>query len=383
MHWDHGSDLESLVPIAMSELRKQKTRSAMNTVGRLLSFKVLPGGRKAQVIYRTSDSKATEKVAAGDVFVSPVILPRWKDGSGNHYRDLITHLDLVNHPVDHSQGPAIRIDDAMAMSAIRLGNNKPFRLNLETAVDGFEDDDVDKLLNGDDAELGDIDGDIGNESDPTPSGDGLDELPDFSEGMTDGPEADTGDFGPEISDVPDGPGVGDVILALADHGVVLPDDTTDANFMDRLRTALIAKKGAAPEGGDMETDFNEEDTIIADPQIATMSAYANNQYRKQLNAQLGKLLKTGRCSPAEYRAKRESLTAVRLSLVGGKPKESRVTDWIDSRAALPAGAVWQPDEKLRKLSLHSPEPRKQTSLDRSQDGVSAAEADRIAKELVG
>jgi len=152
----------------------------------------------------------------------------------------------------------------------------------------------------------------------------------------------------EVAD--DGSQVGDLMLALADHDLILPEDTTMENFMDRLRTALIAKKGNDTEssaGG----DFDQGETIVADPQIATMSAFANKSYSSKLNRNLKALLKSGRCTPAEYRAKKKQASVVKLSLnAQGKPKKNLVSEWIKSRAQLPKGAVWSSREKLKRMS---------------------------------
>ncbi len=209
------------------------------------------------------------------------------------------------------------------------------------------DDDKDRI---DDEDLDLIDDDDGD--------DDLADLDDLDDDLDD----DLGDdFGEGLGDeLGDGPGIGDVMLALADYGIVLPEDTDDANFMDRLRTALIAKSGSEPAAGDgqefPDTFDQTNDTIVADPQIATMSAegqYAARAYRQNLHRQLKKLLDTGRCSPAEFRQQRACLKAVRLSLANGKPKTNRLTDWIQSRKDLPPGAVWSPQEKLKRMAAKS------------------------------
>ncbi len=138
MHWDHGDDIEDLSPIGLGAFRDKKTRSAQNSVGRMVDFRLMPDGQAAEVTFRTSDREATRKVREGDVYVSPVIMPRWKIGTGQNLQDVITHLDLVNHPVDHSQGPAREIKDSPAIAcALRMGLDvKPYRLASEGSKNG-------------------------------------------------------------------------------------------------------------------------------------------------------------------------------------------------------------------------------------------------------
>lgn len=378
IHWDHGNDLDSLQPVALDAYRRRE-RSARNSVGRMTDFRLSRNGRSAEVCFETLDSDATKKVDSNAVYVSPVIFPKWKDGAGNQYRDLITHLDLVNHPVDHSQSPARRVQDPPVIAcALRMGLRvKPFRLATEIPnVD--EEDQLD-----DEHQAAPPGSDAGDDSAP------VDDLPGDEDAGGESDPSPIDDSEPE-SGVPQ---VGDLMLALADHGIVLPHDTNDSNFLDRLRTALIAKTGANPgqdqagPGGDTFDQTGE--TSVATPQIATMSLQARNaltfageQYRKTIKANLDYLLKTGRCSPAEHAQKSAGLSAVKLSLNSqGKPQSSPLTQWINSRKVLPKGACWSPTEKLRRMSAtpvqHPPE-RKLISDGKLTDD----EATRLAKELL-
>lgn len=347
MHWDHGSDLENLQPVAMDAFQRRE-RSARNSVGRMRDFRVSPSGDSAEVIFETRDAQATKAVGQNNVYVSPVIFPKWRDGAGNQYRDLITHLDLVNHPVDHSQSDARPVKTSNRMPvvacALRMGLDvKPYRMGA-LAVDDerddmeLENDGTDDLM-GDGDQMADDGGEMADQGD-------------FDMGSDD-----DYDFLDDGIDEPEGPGVGDLMMALADHGVVLPDDTNDSNFMDRLRTALIAKKGGEPDVGgleDQDTFDQPGDTIVADPQMATMSLerqYANREYQARLKRQLDSLLKTGRCTPAEFEQRKHEAAAVRLSLNSqGEPKPTKLAEWIKDRRSLPQGAVWSNKEKLRRMS---------------------------------
>ena len=389
MHWDHGSDVDSLRPLSQNEFTRNQTRSAKNSVGKLTDFKVSQDGKSAEITFQTLDKVATNKVASNAVYVSPVIFPKWKDGAGNQYNDLITHLDLVNHPVDHSQSLATPVQPGPIACALRMGlGTTPFRLGAVMAKK--PDELMDEEVIDDDEMMGDYDDEMGDDL-----GDEMDA--DLGDDLGDEMDAEMGDemdddFGAELDDlgmdtgedidlevVDDGSAIGDLMLALADHDVVLPEDTSMENFMDRLRTALIAKKGSsATSDVDADSGFDDGDTIVADPQIATMSAFANKSYSQKLNQHLKQLLQTGRCSPAEYRKRKSQSAGVRLSLdANGKPKNTVLTHWIKSRASLPAGAVWSSKEKLRRMSASALAQPNDQSVNRNAPGeLSAKQLDK-------
>ncbi len=97
-HFDHADDEELLTPVAEQELQRKVSRSARNTVAKLKSFTVSPDGQSAQIVLHTLDPIATQRVATNSVYVSPVIHPRWKDGTGRVYEDALTSFDLVDWP---------------------------------------------------------------------------------------------------------------------------------------------------------------------------------------------------------------------------------------------------------------------------------------------
>jgi len=397
MHWDHGSDVDSLRPLSEREFSSNRTRSAKNSVGKLTDFKVSADGKSAEITFQTLEPAATRKVASNAVYVSPVIFPQWKDGAGNQYKDLITHLDLVNHPVDHSQSLAKPVSPNGAVAcALRMGlGTQPYRLGAAMADKDYEKDEMldDEILDDEMMDEEILDEEMGDEDEADMLGDDLAGDPDFEdEMMDDGEEIE--DFDAELDDlgmdtgeelemdvVDDGSAVGDLMLALADHDVVLPEDTTMENFMDRLRTALIAKKGGSADAEPNDNGFDDGDTIVADPQIATMSAFANKSYNAKINRQLTKLLKSGRCTPAEYRQRKKQASTVRLSLnAQGKPKQTILSAWIKSRASLPAGATWSSREKLRRMSSVA-QPKSSYATRKSANEMSAAELDKEVEKF--
>lgn len=350
MHWDHSPDPEALVPVPMDvfhdEVKRTKHRSAANSVGRLESFKVAPDGQSAEIEYRTLTPSATEKVEANAVSVSPVIYPEWKDGAGNAYSDCITHMDLVVHPVDHSQSPAQPVACAIRMG---LEPQKIYRMATEPP----EDEEGKKKPEGEDGT-----------KNPDGDGDGDGKKPGDDGGATTVPE---------------------LIEALGKLDIVLPENTNATNFIDRLHTALLT--AAAHEGIGEDT---EGEPTVDDPQIATMSlqarqavAYAERQHRETVGGRLHKLLEEGRCTPAEYEAQKANLGVVKLSLDDkGEPQSSKLEDWIESRASVPRGTFWDDEQKLRRMSAQPvghPDPVTFGDSTAPTD----EEADKIAEKMLG
>lgn len=299
MHWDHSNNLEDLQPISMDSFSKQKSRSAKNSVGRLSKFELADDGQSADIEFITLTKDATEKVDANAVYVSPVIFPEWKDGQGNSYTDVITHMDLVNHPVDHSQGPAVPVDDPEYVAcALRMGlQSHPYRLSAEDTSEITDD--------GDDS----------------------------------------------------GPNIPELLELLAKHELILPKDTDESTFFDRLRTALTATAAESdPEPGEGEEEEDME--TVEQPQIAMLSletkqalAYGERAHREKIVARLDQLLEAGKCTPDEHAKQKPLVGAVKLSLnKDGEPETSSVESWIESRESVPKGTFWDGEEKLKRMS---------------------------------
>ncbi len=89
-HINHPDDPKFMKPLEMSVLKERKKPEAQKTVGHLRSFTVAPDGQSAEIVLETLTADAQEKVQTNTLFVSPVIMPEWKDGAGNRYADAIT-----------------------------------------------------------------------------------------------------------------------------------------------------------------------------------------------------------------------------------------------------------------------------------------------------
>lgn len=320
--WDHATEEDSLKPVSLSSYKK--SRSARDTIGRLVDFAVREDG-SAEITLDIRDPKAQQQARLNNVYVSPVIFDSWRDGHGNEYRDVITHVDFVNHPVDHSQGPFRQAGEGRIACALRMGLSKPYRMSEDTMADD------NKTTPGDDS----------------------------------GSASET-----KLKDVLD---------ALAKMDIVLSDDTNEDNFLEHLHQALLTAAAHRGEDGD-----DEPATVAPDDGYAAMSleakkalAFAERTHRDALKSRLAKLLESGRCTPQEHKAQVGCVASVRLSLSSdGTPEPSRLEDWIASREALPEGACWDPDKRT-KMSQVVNLPASFSGADMSDE-----EASEIAKQVL-
>lgn len=337
--WDHSSSESDLTPLTMDAY--QKKRSAKNTIGHLHEFKVSEDGQRAELLLDVPDKAAAQKAKDNLVYVSPVIFPTWKDGTGAEYQDCITHVDFVNHPVDHSQGKFEPVEAGAIACAIRMSLSEPMRL-------AFDGDDKSGDSDGDSDGGSDNDADDSNDSDSDDKPDGIQD----DEGR-----------------------LKDVITALGGMSIVLSGDTTPANFLAHLHQALLtaaAHRGEGPTNQQQDQNPNPGgDITVADQGNVALSleqrqqvqqgqialAYAEGVHRKGVTDRLKGLIDSGRCTPPEFQSRSAEIGAVRLSLdTAGKPQSSDLEKWIESREAVPAGTFWDPETRLnaQRLSVAQP-----------------------------
>ena len=213
---DHATTVESSLPMSTEQLvgsvDANKGRSVGNTVGFLESIKPLPDGNGAEIVLELKNDRAIELAESNTGFVSPVIFTSWTDGRGNKYDDLITHCDIVNHPVDSYQSEFTALGLRMGLSTDSEGKPLVFRLAAdeesgskdadeesagEEAIEEVVEEEVDEAVRGekaaaksDDGE-GDEGGDDedygGDEEEDYESDDESDEFDDeyFDEGVVD------------------------------------------------------------------------------------------------------------------------------------------------------------------------------------------------------
>src|SRR5262245_22221212 len=125
--WDHSTKLEDLTALSTDEYEKR--RSAKNTVGKLAEFKVADSGEAAELTLEITAPVAEGRAERNEVYVSPVLFEKYTHGTGDKFSDCFTHVDLVNHPVDHSQTPFAKVEPGMIACALRMGaDTKIYRL---------------------------------------------------------------------------------------------------------------------------------------------------------------------------------------------------------------------------------------------------------------
>lgn len=362
--FDHATEEEGLTPLSVNEFR-----SAENTVGRLHDLRLSKDGKAAEMVLDIADPKAVQLARSNHVFVSPVLCQRWRDGRGNNYRDLWSHVDIVNHPVDSSQTP---------FQALSTAGTQYWRFALDEDEDlkDLEDDamggnDMDAM--NDMADMGDDTADMGGDT----MGDMVDDAmadmtPGPTDGAMDGTPADSGKLTEVLAD-------------LLQIGIVLGDDTNENNFLDRFVPALktYVANNADTAGGD--DDMYKDDPLeVEQPQFAQMSLaqrrvheFAQTAHREKVRSRLNRLFMSGRCTRPELEEKRAQTEIVRLSLDSmGTPKASDVEKWIESREALPKGTFWSTKVKAQRLSLSVEEPPKRAGQ------LTEEKAEKIAQRLL-
>ena len=375
--WDHAeqTNRDGLTPLSLGDFRKR--RSARNTVGHLVDFEVDEDG--AVLTLDIPDDDAASKADKNLIFVSPVISPAWRDGAANQYSDCITHVDFVNHPVDHSQGPFQRVpvetvnQQPAIACALRMGLGTQFYTHTNgeqpmatkflpqvVRMGGYEDN-PEGFFTDPKGEVRPIAGKGRGKGSRGKRKKGIAAAARLSLmiRMAEDAEPVIADVIPEPEEAFDA--VDEILDMLEEFKIRLPDDTTDENLIDRLRTALHTAM-ANKEGADMPDEIEPlpmpepTDELPAPDTPMAMSLAASRavteHYRSSLLSRLNKLEKTGRCTGAEKSERAKELRAVRLSLAeSGKPCRVELDRWIASREVVPPGTFWT---DAQRLSIDNP-----------------------------
>ena len=314
--WDHPDDPDRAKPIEMSS----KKHSAQNNIGRLESFTVTEDGNAAEVVLDIPAADDAGKVEHNLAEISPVIFRSWTDGAKRTHEDCITHVDLVNHPVDNSQS------DFVACSTIRMGldEGKPQTYRLAT------------------------------------------------------------DLEPQHGIPVESDRLASIIEALAGLSVVLAEDTNGSNFFDRLESALLTRSAMEDDSMSTSNLEQEKPTEIAtlsatpDGQVPTKPVespelkFIRNQHRETLRVRMSALVESGRCTPKEAEDKLPSVDHVTLSITpDGDNVPSVIESWIQSREELPEGVMWDPKSKSQRMSVED-----------QPDGLTGDMTEEQADELV-
>lgn len=364
--FDHATDHAGLTPLSMNEFR-----SAKNTVGRLEDLKISGDGQSAEMVLDIADPKAVQLASSNHVFVSPVLAQRWRDGLGNQYKDLWSHVDIVNHPVDQTQ------------SAFTALSNSPQTKFWRFALDDIEDDDDKKKPpKSEDMDMDDSPDEMGDDMtdmDAAPAGD--DDPAEMADMPAD-PMADDTDMGGDVSEL---------LADLLQVGIVLGDDTTEANFMDRLKPALktfVAAQGNNDAGSGDDVYKDDEPVQVEQQQFQQMSLaqkrvmeFAQASHREKVRARLNKLFTQGKCTPAELAEKRAECEVIRLSLgAQGAPIPSSVEEWIASREPVPKGTFWSKEVRTQRMSVQVERRPKAKHPDQPQ--MDDKKAEKVANRIL-
>lgn len=131
-----------------------------------------------------------------------------------------------------------------------------------------------------------------------------------------------------------------VLAVLAGHGINLPEDTTDANFLERLYVAVTAVSEPKPE--EKKSDIVEEPPVTMSLQKVQEKLLAAE--RKGLEQRIDRLRKDGKITKAIHGKLTADLKTERLSLDGqGDLQLSKVAARIEAY------------EELEGVQFHGPQ----------------------------
>lgn len=321
--WEHAADTADLLPLAMADLPKKL--DGRHAVGSMVDFKYTPGADQAELTLEVSDTRAAEQCEANRVKVSPVIAAWWKDGHGNEYADFISHADLVERPVDYTQGDFKPVPHTIACSLEKFIDAKTVKLAF-----------------------------------PDPKADDETEQTDQPEALPAEP-AKNPDAPPKATDKSK---VTAVLDGLKTKGIVLPSDFdfSGDSAIDILLAAINSSVAAdvKQEESEQENDKEDDTPVVASPGYAQMSTeqkgnvafnLLERKHREQLGRDLIGLLESGRCTPAEANERKAALGTVKLALDdSGNEVPGDIEKFIASRQPVPKGTFWT-DEQRTKLRL--------------------------------
>lgn len=181
----------------------------------------------------------------------------------------------------------------------------------------------------------------------------------------------------------------DLLAELEKFDIILPEDTRPDNFLERLQVGLKTASAHQALDGEALGNVSDTETTVADSggvammslQVKGVLGYAERQHRDAVEATLESLLRSGRCTPAEFHDRKTSVPSLRLSLdEAGNADPSDLEKWIASRQPLPRGTFWDPDEKTKRLSVETEEPPDELTGSESESKVNAVLAAVFGKK---
>lgn len=327
-----------------------------------------------QAILEVPREEDADRIGKSIKEVSPQIETAWRDGNGRIWNDVITHLALVTHPVVSGQDNFVKVEDSPCPEyAMRLSLR-----NLIIKLDTGESDNMAKK-NEDAVDTKEIE----TKNEKKPKGKEENE----SEKVTEG-----GDLS-------------ELVGVLEEIGLVLGDDVNEDNFMERLMGAALTLKNKIDElGGEEEGEEGFKNLNVPEegeekseeeegqkPEQENVQDFQNADERgggkvqeeqpamtmnlkKQLDnttkrlsltekkleesdkrtmeADIVRLLETGRIIPVIAHKLREQLRTYKLSLnSNGEPEKSFVQEQIEYFKMMPEGSSWSNDDKIRMRAV--------------------------------
>lgn len=365
--WDHqdvGPELDSR-KVQLS-FRDKLADRARNTFGFIGGFRIKDDILEVKIDTESEeDFKQLQKVK----FVSPQIYYDWIDSTGKKWPGVtISHVAATPRPIQNKQKP-FNLANSVP-SQMDPSSKPPLRLS-------YGDYDMADEKKKDDEEI-------------TEPGDDTD---------TDSSAADDMDSDPTdiITDPVETPVDNDpqflaALKGLAQHGIVLPQDTNAKNFFERVNVAIIAIGGAKPaqepDGDEPPKDPNEPMTIGGNQPTENRSqplqmsfgkaeekAYqrAVGLERRTILQRVNHLEKTGRITPKLAGALRNEATKLNLSFNdSGDVVENPTLIKIAAYEALEKNSAWSATSKKAASPQASvaPEPSAVASAREGQGGIS-------------
>lgn len=299
--------------------------------------------------------------------VSPQIETAWKDGKGNVWSDVITHLALVTHPVVPGQDNFEAYNDApVPAGATRLSLKNKIKKNGDSDMAKRDEDEVvskpEKYGKGEKADKNIFEGHANEHT-------GID---------------------PELLDL------------LGSIGLIIPEDTTEEDFIPALKAAAATLKHKLDEEGgsskdeddllggldlsgledalggagagegkqeagkqpaeenveDMSAVDNKKGPVMEQQPAMSMSLGKNNveselaavksqlesSHKDSLRNQVDLLLTQGKITPVIAERLKNEVGRYKLSLNG---ETSLVQSQIDTFKLMPEGSAWGNEEKIR------------------------------------
>lgn len=320
--WDHPDDPQLSRPVKRSGRRMR----AKDQAGWLTKAEVSADG-SLDLEFDIPNKDDAKRVEHNLAKVSPVIWDQLEDGAGQVHENVFGAVDLVVHPVDHTQGKFEPVEEsAIACSLVRMSLNSKKPKVFRMADDNDMVDEEVTESESDDSSI---------EETPVTNDSGRLEA---------------------------------VIGSLAGMNIILSDDTNEENFLEHLEQALLT--AAAFEGdtdGTGEINTGTEDLDTASPEFAALSLerkqtirmkqHFDKKHREDVAKRLSLLVEEGRCTPAEKKHYAPRLASIRLSLDDkGNHQPGSVEAFIASREAVPKGTFWTKEQRTRMSKLEVAKP---------------------------